>query len=420
MTDAAAIVLAGVSKRYWKISERSLLRSLVPFGPPNRSELWALRDISCRVGKGETVGVIGHNGAGKTTLLRLLAGVSQPTTGTVTIRGRIAPLLSVGVGFHQEMSGRENVFVNGMLLGLTRAEVKARFDDIVSFADLGDFIDTPVKFYSSGMFMRLGFAVAVHVSPEILLVDEVLAVGDVAFQLRCLDRMRDLQRSGTTVVFVSHALHAVNLLCPRTIVLSEGCVEFDGPTEMAIATYHRLLKTGDPTSASTVGIVNQMLLGTGGSPVEDVEQGQTLTFVMTLRFLQPVDGPGINFRVVSEDGTMAYSMQTVIGERWRSYRAGDEATVRVDFRPRMGGGGTFHISVDVTDSVTNILATSPRGPSFYLPPLFGVGGLADLEAAITIDGENRTDFRWARLEAVEPTGQLRRATGPDAGRTPGT
>ncbi len=409
--DPPAIALERVSKRYWQIKERSLLRSLIPLGPPNRTRLQALQDIDLQVEKGETIGVIGRNGAGKTTLLRLLAGVSQPSAGTVTIRGRIAPLLSVGVGFHQEMTGRENVLVNGMLLGLTKSQMKARFEEIVAFAELTDFIDTPVKFYSSGMLMRLGFSVAVSVAPDVLLIDEVLAVGDVAFQLRCLERMRDLQRAGTTIVFVSHALHAVHLLCPRTVLISNGRVEYDGPTETAIAHFHRLLAVSDETGGKGVRILHQELLSADGTAVEDVEQGQELFYRMTVRFDEPVDGPGVNFRVVAEDGTLAYSMQTALGERWRAYDAGDEASVRVAFRPRIGGGGTFHISVDVTDSVTTILASVPKGPSFYVPPRYGAGGPADLEATISIDGENRTRFRWARLEDAEPSAQLRRADG---------
>ncbi len=388
-----------------------MLRTLIPLGPPNRTLLMALRDIDLKVDRGETLGIIGRNGAGKTTLLRLLAGVSQPSAGTVTIRGRVAPLLSVGVGFHQEMTGRENVLVNGMLLGLTKSQMKARFDGIVAFAELADFIDTPVKFYSSGMLMRLGFSVAVSVAPDVLLIDEVLAVGDVAFQLRCLERMRELQRAGTTIVFVSHALHAVNLLCPRTMLISEGRVAYDGPTETAIAHFQRLLAASDEVSGQGVRILHHELLCADGTPVEDVEQGQALTYCMAVRFDEPVDGPGVNFRVVAEDGTVAYSMQTALGERWRAYAAGDEASIRVPFRPRIGGGGTFHISADVTDSVTTVLASAPSGPSFYVPPLFGAGGPADMEATISVDGENRTDFRWSRLEDVEPSAHLRKAKG---------
>ncbi|MEJ7764164.1 MAG: ABC transporter ATP-binding protein [Acidimicrobiales bacterium] len=405
MTEAV-IELDGVCKRYWQIKERSLIRALVRVGAPNRSELWALRDVDLRVGAGETIGIIGHNGAGKSTLLRLLAGVSQPTAGTVTIRGRIAPLLSVGVGFHPEMTGRENVFVNGMLLGLDRAEIRARFDEIVEFAGLADFIDTPVKFYSSGMFMRLGFSVAVQVDPDVLIVDEVLAVGDIAFQLRCLDRMRDLQAAGTTIVFVSHHLHAVNLLCPRAVVVDHGRISFDGPTEAAIARYHQLLgATGSQSAGGPVTVLDRKLLLDDGSPAEHLDQTQQLTYVMGVRFEDAVDGPGVNFRVMSDDGTLSYSMQTSIGERWRHYPAGSEAEIRIRFRPRLGGGGTFHLSVDLTDCFSTVLTTDLDGPSFYVPPLHGVGGTADLEGAITVDGAARTDYRWARL-SNEATTQL--------------
>ncbi len=392
------IELDGICKRYWQIKERSLLRALIPLGGPNRTELWALRDADLRVDKGETVGVIGHNGAGKSTLLRLLSGVTRPTAGTLVVKGRIAPLLSVGVGFHLEMTGRQNVYVNGMLLGLTRAEIRERFGQIVEFSGLSDFIDTPVKFYSTGMFMRLGFSVAVQVDPDVLIVDEVLAVGDMAFQLRCLDRMRELQRAGTTIVFVSHHMHAIHLLCPRTVVLDHGRVDFDGPTEPAIARFHKLLSNPDGTgSVAPVQVVGRELLLEDGTPVVDVEQTQLLTYVVRVRFGAPVDGPGVNFRVVSEDGRLAYARQTVLGEQWRHYSAGSEAEVRIRFRPRLGGGGTFHLSVDITDHLTTILTTDLDGPSFYVPPLYGVEGPADLEGAITVDGTSRTDYTWDRL-----------------------
>lgn len=397
---APAIELEGVGKRYWKIQERSLARSLLP-GSDRRSELWALRDANFSVEPGETVGVIGRNGAGKSTLLRLLAGVSRPTTGAVTTRGRVAPLLSVGVGFHPEMTGRENVFVNGMLLGLTRSEIAALFDVIVDFAELADFVDTPVKFYSSGMFMRLGFSVAVHVRPEILLVDEVLAVGDIGFQLRCLNRMRELQQQGTTVVFVSHALHAVHLLCPRTILVHQGRIEFDGPTEVGIGRFHNVMAVADSgDTESSIRVLHRALL-LDGEPVEEVAQDQTLTYESTIRFERAIADPGVNFQVFSEDGSLAYSMRTAIGEPWRSYEAGEEATIRADFGPRLGGGGTFHISVEFLDHDGAILMSDHECASFYVPPRFGVAGPADLGASIRIDGEGRTDHRWQRLDGGE-------------------
>ena len=200
-----AVELHGVGKRYWKLDEPAmLLRSMLPMRRPKRTELWALRDLDLAVGEGETVGVIGRNGAGKTTVLRLLAGVTRPTDGRVRIGGRVAPLISVGVGFHPEMTGRENVFVNGMLLGLiaSRGRRALRRHRRLRRARASS-STRPVKFYSSGMFLRLGFAVAVHVDPSVLLIDEVLAVGDYAFQLKCLDRMRLLQSSGTTIVIVT-------------------------------------------------------------------------------------------------------------------------------------------------------------------------------------------------------------------------
>jgi ABC-2 type transport system ATP-binding protein len=396
-----AIELDGVAKRYWRLKERSILRSMVPFGGPNRSELWALRDVDLRIAPGETVGMIGRNGAGKSTLLRLLAGVSQPTEGQLTIRGRIAPLLSVGVGFHQEMTGRENVHVNGMLLGLSKREIADRFDAIVEFAELADFIDTPVKFYSSGMFMRLGFAVAIHVDPEVLLVDEVLAVGDVGFQLRCFDRMRALQRSGTTILFVSHSMHAIQLLCPRTVLMHRGRIEADGPTEGVIARYHELLsREGEGNDGdAAIQVVHRDLELAGGGRVEVVEQDQPLTYRTRLRFARPVDAPQIFFRVLAEDGTIAYGRKTTLGDGWRSFAAGEEATVAIDFRPAFGGGGTFRVGIVVTDDDgRDVLMHDQNGPSFYVPPRLGVEGVADLGATIAVDGEARTNHRSLRLD----------------------
>jgi ABC-type polysaccharide/polyol phosphate transport system ATPase subunit len=394
-----AIELRSVSKRYWKIRERSLLRSMVPLGPPNRTELWALRGLNMRVDPGETAGIIGRNGAGKSTLLRLLAGVTRPSRGTMVTRGRVAPLLSVGVGFHQEMTGRENVLVNGMLLGLTKAEVAARFDDIVGFAELDEFIDTPVKFYSSGMFMRLGFSVAIHVDPDVLLVDEVLAVGDVGFQLRCFDRMRALQRGGTTILFVSHSMHAIHQLCPRAILVDRGRIAFDGPTESAIARYHEALAAGDDDSGpAVVRVTSRELLMADGSPVEAVDQGHELEYRTTLRFERAVDGPQVWFRVIAEDGTLAYGIATTVGDSWRSFSEGEEAEVAVTFRPRFGGGGTFRIAVVVTDDdFGTVLMQDENGPSFFVPPRTGVQGVADLGADIMIDGEPRSSHRSLRF-----------------------
>ncbi len=191
-------------------------------------DFWALSDVSVEVGEGETLGLIGHNGSGKSTLLKCIGGILQPTEGQVVTRGRLASLLELGAGFNHELSGRENVYLNGSILGLSRREIDRRFDAMVDFADLGDFIDNPVKTYSSGMFIRLGFAVAVNVEPDILLIDEVLAVGDEAFQARCLDRIATMQREGRTIVFVTHGVEIVRQLCDDAAVLNAGRIVAHG------------------------------------------------------------------------------------------------------------------------------------------------------------------------------------------------
>jgi lipopolysaccharide transport system ATP-binding protein len=246
---SAAITAAGLSKRYrigeLQSSYGTLRESLVRVAKraargPHRhrhEEIWALRDVSFDVPEGQVLGVIGRNGAGKSTLLKILTRITTPTNGRAEIRGRVGSLLEVGTGFHPELTGRENVFLNGSVLGMKRKEIVGKLDEIVEFAGIERFIDTPVKRYSSGMYVRLAFAVAAHLEPEILLVDEVLAVGDAEFQRRCLGRMQDFGQSGRTVLFVSHNMPAIARLCERTILLSDGEIERDGPSPDVVAHY---------------------------------------------------------------------------------------------------------------------------------------------------------------------------------------
>jgi lipopolysaccharide transport system ATP-binding protein len=199
--------------------------------------IWALKDVSFEVRRGEVLGLIGRNGAGKSTLLKILSRVTAPSSGEARVKGRIASLLEVGTGFHPELTGRENIFLNGAILGMTRAEIRAKFDEIVEFAEISKFIDTPVKRYSSGMYVRLAFAVAAHLEPEILIVDEVLAVGDAAFQKKCLGKMQDVAGHGRTVVFVSHNMGAIMNLCPRSLLLASGCLHLEGASPAVVKTY---------------------------------------------------------------------------------------------------------------------------------------------------------------------------------------
>lgn len=211
------------------------------------NKIWALRDVNFEVNPGEVVGIIGRNGAGKSTLLKILSRITEPTTGQVELHGRVGSLLEVGTGFHPELSGRENIYLNGAVLGMQRAEIARKFDDIVAFAEVEKFIDTPVKRYSSGMYVRLAFAVAAYLEPEILLVDEVLAVGDASFQRKCLDRMKDVGQHGRTVLFVSHNMPAVTRLCDRTILLDEGTILQDDLSHKVVGSY---LKSGLGTMAA--------------------------------------------------------------------------------------------------------------------------------------------------------------------------
>ncbi|MEO6786624.1 MAG: ABC transporter ATP-binding protein [Chthoniobacteraceae bacterium] len=242
-------------ERMWLRRRASKNGSVAPAAPtlglpvaqhgPEPNTFWALKDVSFAIRPGEVVGIIGHNGAGKSTLLKILSRITEPTRGRAVLRGRVASLLEVGTGFHPELTGRENIFLNGAMLGMRKAEIAAKFDEIVAFAEVHEFVDTPVKRYSSGMYVRLAFAVAAHLEPEILLVDEVLAVGDAAFQKKCLGKMDDVARHGRTVVVVSHNMASVQSLCQRVILLNAGGVMLDAPARAAISRYLELTQSQD-------------------------------------------------------------------------------------------------------------------------------------------------------------------------------
>lgn len=234
--NVPVIELDGVSKAYkvYKNRRHRAVEMLVPGAPVLHTEFWALRDVTMQVEPGETLGIVGVNGSGKSTLLQIIAGIVRPTRGRATVRGRVSSLLELGAGFHQELTGRENVEMFGTVIGLSLDEIRRRFPDIESFAGIGEFVDQPVKVYSTGMFVRLAFSAAIHVDPDILLVDEALAVGDAVFQHQCLFRIRELQAKGTTVLFVSHDMGIVKSICSRVVLLDEGRVVAQGdPAEMA-------------------------------------------------------------------------------------------------------------------------------------------------------------------------------------------
>jgi lipopolysaccharide transport system ATP-binding protein len=324
-----AIEAAGLCKRYRLGGSPGLddgLRELTQRGmqwlmragrmsPVARSQtFWALRDVSFGIERGSAVGVVGHNGAGKSTLLKLLARITPPTHGRARVHGRSASLLEVGTGFQPDLSGRENVFLNGAILGMRRAEVRARFHDIVAFAEVERFIDTPVKRYSSGMFTRLAFSVAAHLRADILLVDEVLAVGDAAFQSRCLDKMDEVTGNGRTVVFVSHRLGAVRRLCPRTLYLRDGTLVRDGDTASVLAEYAQEVSAGAAAQAAAGASAapatrshGAHVLGWSVTPCEGGNahtcvSGDAVSLSVEMELEDAVEDAVLQFRLLGDDG----------------------------------------------------------------------------------------------------------------------
>ena len=272
---------------------KSLFRYSSASGQAGLSDsIWALKDVSFEVKQGEVLGIIGRNGAGKSTLLKILSRITEPTSGRIEIDGRVASLLEVGTGFHPELTGRENVYLNGTILGMKRAEINRKFDEIVAFAGIEQFLDTPVKRYSSGMYVRLAFAVAAHLEPEILVVDEVLAVGDAGFQRKCLSKMQDVAKSGRTVLFVSHNLAAMQALCTKGLFLSEGRVKLDGPTADAVKQYVneyasttdiRLLNRTDREGDGRLYFTEFWLEDGQGMPIKTILSGQDVRFCFAYR-----------------------------------------------------------------------------------------------------------------------------------------
>jgi len=299
-----AIEVADVSKRFRIYRDKpTSLKQRVLSSRSRAEDFWALRDVALEVGEGSTFGLIGHNGSGKTTLLKCVAGILRPTSGAILQRGRLAALLELGAGFHPELTGRENVYLNASFLGLSRKQTDAAFDDIVAFAELERFIDTDVKFYSSGMLVRLGFAVAVHVEPDVLLIDEVLAVGDEAFQAKCLNRVREFQREGRTIVLVTHALDTVTEICDRAAMLHHGELHAIGmPAEVVREMRHVLLGMADPGFVPEQGtreaeIVEVQIVRPDGSSHGAILSGDPLTIVVDVRQNEPVDDLDVDFAV---------------------------------------------------------------------------------------------------------------------------
>lgn len=314
---------------------------------PYREEFWALKDVSFEIKRGDRVGIIGRNGAGKSTLLKILSRITEPTTGQIAIKGRVASLLEVGTGFHPELTGRENIYLNGAILGMSKAEIGRKFDEIVAFAEVEKFLDTPVKFYSSGMYVRLAFAVAAHLEPEILVVDEVLAVGDAKFQQKCLGKMKDVSGEGRTVLFVSHQMGMINQLCSDAIVLQKGEIIKQGKTKETISYYlENLAFNQDNSYISTqckekeIFITETRTVNECGAYVSEFGHINAITIKIKFRINKYVDDTVLTVTVKDLQGRKIFSSQTELG-KYLSNKMVEETTANMTIPPKLLTPGNY-------------------------------------------------------------------------------
>ncbi len=321
----------------------------------SEEDFWALKDVSFEVKQGEVVGIIGRNGAGKSTLLKILSRITEPTSGRVTLRGRVASLLEVGTGFHPELTGRENIFLNGAILGMTRAEVRSKFDEIVAFAEVEKFLDTPVKRYSSGMYVRLAFAVAAHLEPEILVVDEVLAVGDAQFQKKCLGKMQDVARGeGRTVLFVSHNIGAVSSLCTRGIFLKSGRLGLAGDMQAVIHAYMAdcveqgfevRFADNDPAAGDdVVRVRSARILGPADKPKGSITVSESAWVEVDYELTRRAPSPRINLHFCTDEGAFAFGSYEITTDG----RSPGKYQCRMRLPANFLNGKTYFISIYAT------------------------------------------------------------------------
>lgn len=376
-----------VSKRFTVRKDSSIKERIVTLGRAGRAhreDFWALRNVSLDIGAGSTIGLIGHNGSGKSTLLKVIGGIIQPTSGTVEERGRLAALLELGAGFHPDLTGRENVYLNASVLGLRKEETEARFDDIVAFSGIGEFIDTQVKFYSSGMYVRLAFAVAVHTDPDILLVDEVLAVGDEAFQRKCLDKIRTFQAEGRTIVIVSHSLGQITELCDRAVLLNAGVVVYDGEPSIAVARFRdllderRLAEGGEEDEAAGPRIVSTEVEVIGGTPEGEAQPGSDLRIRIGLDTETPVDAWRCAIQIDNVMGTAVYGTTS---DRLGAHPSPLDGPRTVEFvlRDARFGEGKYFVNVSLLDFAGRHLDDALIAASFNAAPWDRAVGIIRME-----------------------------------------
>ena len=384
-----AIQIEGISKMFRLFRERpTSVKQRLLVSRSRSEELWALRDVSFDIAQGSSMGLIGPNGSGKTTLLKCIAGILRPTAGIIRYRGRLAPLLELGAGFHPDLTGRENVYLNASFLGLSRRETDRVFDDIVAFAELEEFMDNQVKFYSSGMLVRLGFAVAVHVDPEVLLVDEVLAVGDESFQRRCLDRVRRFQSEGRTIVLVTHALDTVRQVCDEAVMLDHGGVHAMGAPDDVVRTMRHRLLSHDPQFVPEEGSreveISGVVIESDGGVRDSVHPGEGMTITVDLRADVAVPDAAVSFAVVSSSNhsvlegktsTLGVSIGPVDGKK------------RVRFRipPAPWPSGTYFVSVGLDSPDGRLFHVQTQHYPLTVPEMDHVARTLTVEPTVEVE-----------------------------------
>jgi ABC-type polysaccharide/polyol phosphate transport system ATPase subunit len=389
------ILVEGVSRRFLvhPRDTRSLKSLVLSRGRGPATEVWALRDVSFTVEPGSAVGLVGRNGSGKSTLLRILSSIIKPTTGRAEVGGRIGTLLELGAGFHPDFSGRENVYLNGSILGLKRTYIREQLDEIVAFAGLEEFIDLPVRTYSSGMYMRLGFAIASHLAADVLLLDEVFAVGDEAFQRKCFGKIFDFKRDGGTIVFVSHDASAVERLCERAVLLREGRVGFDGGTRDALTAYHRLLADERDPAERVAGlnewgsgearIASVRICDANGTERAQFLPGEPLSLRLALVAGDSVPPPRLSFELRDETGRLLAGGGVDTGELgWPD--AGGEIAARFDVDALPLADGRFQLALALAGAENgHLYHRLAQAAAFVVYPAGGERGAVLLEGRWT-------------------------------------
>jgi ABC-type polysaccharide/polyol phosphate transport system ATPase subunit len=400
-----AIAAERVSRRFRVYPQRSLTlkERIIRRRHLEATEIWALRDVSVSVAAGESVGLIGRNGSGKTTLLRLIAGIFRPTEGTVAVGGSVGSLLGLGAGFHPEFTGRENVYLNAAIHGLPRAYIREQMDEIVSFAELERFVDLPVRTYSAGMYMRLGFAIAMHLNPDVLLLDEVFAVGDEAFQQKCFGKIFEYKSGGGTIVFVSHSAAAVELLCERAVLLKNGSVEYDGDTNDAMTLYHRMLAAEENPAERAVGLQEW---GSGEAQVtavrfEDADgnerheylAGEPLVLRLRVEAREQVPPPRVQVEVHVANGPLLGVASHEIEDGWSDGSGERWLRFELERLPLAAGRFQIHVALAEADGV-RLYHRRERAGEFLVYPHHEVRG------PILFDGQWTVETAPAEVETA--------------------